>query len=335
MSAKQGEISICEKNGSFKKSKFRKNPIVIYFETNAGMVIGLAALCIIFSLASPQFFSETNLINILRQISMNAIIAFGMTVVLIVGGIDLSVGSVAAFSGCTAAVLMSGGIPFVLAILVSAASGIVVGSANGVVIAKIKMPSFIVTLATMTIVRGFTYIITDGKARPIQSDIFDGVSNYRVLGILPLPIIIMIVVGLAMSLTLNSTRFGRNTYAVGGNRDCANFSGVSVARTEIMVFAVNGLLAAISGLIFASRQGAGSPMVADGAEMDAIAAVVLGGASFSGGIGKIGGTVIGALVFGVLANGLNMVQVNYYWQQVIKGAIILVAVYVDLVKKKK
>ncbi|MGI6152746.1 MAG: ABC transporter permease [Christensenellaceae bacterium] len=323
-------------NNNSRAQTLKKNPVINYILTNWGMLVGLIALCVIFTLTSENnnFASSTNIINILRQISMNAIIAFGMTMVLIIGGIDLSVGSVSALCGCTAVAVINGGLGLPMGILAALGIGALIGFANGFIIAKVKMPPFIVTLAMMQIARGFAYIYTDGKPTPISHEGFDAIGNGSI-GVIPIPIILMIGALIITSLILNRTRFGRNIYAIGGNRECAHFSGVNVPATEVWVYVTNGLLTAVSGLILTSRMGSGQPMVGEGAEMDAIAAAVLGGASFSGGIGRIGGTIIGALVLGVLSNGLNLLQVGYYWQQVIKGAIILVAVYVDLIKKQK
>ncbi|MGI6153220.1 MAG: ABC transporter permease [Christensenellaceae bacterium] len=315
------------------KSIIKKNGFVKYITDNLGKLIALAVLCVIFSIASEQFLKEKNLINILRQISINAIIAFGMTAVLLIGGIDLSVGSVAALCGCTAVVIISAGMPVFVGVLGAVLLGCLVGLANGLIISKSKLPPFIVTLGMMTIARGFAYIYSDGRPTPIKNEWFDQIGNAYVFNIIPTPVVIMVVVLIFMSVLLNKTRFGRNIYAIGGNTECALFSGIRVERTQIGVYMINGSLTAIAGLILTSRLGSGQPMVGEGYELDAIAAAILGGTSFSGGIGRIGGTIIGALILGVLSNGLNLLQVSYYWQLVAKGAIIIVAVYVDHIKK--
>ena len=329
------------RNNKVNKTYLTNFPIVKFVRENIGMLSALAILVIVFACLSEYFLGQANIINIFRQISINAIIAFGMTCVLLTGGIDLSVGAVAALSGCTIVGLINMGYGFGLALLAGLLLGAFVGAINGTVIAIAKLPSFIVTLGMMNIARGVAYLYSDGEATPLlnkvypeASNLFNKSGNGYLLGV-PIPILIMIIAFIFLVLVLNKTRFGRNIYALGGNRECARFSGIKIVRTEIGVYTLNGLYTALAGLILMARMGSGQPMVGEGYELDAIAAVVLGGTSFTGGKGKIGGTLIGALVLGVFSNGLNLIQVSYYWQLVVKGLIIITAVYIDAIKNMK
>lgn len=315
--------------------KLKAFPVTNFFITNIGMIIALILLSVFFGVLSPSFFSANNVSNILRQISINAIIAFGMTGVLLIGGIDLSVGSMLALTGCTAVLVINAGGPVVVAVLAALGIGLLGGFLNGLIITKIGLPPFIVTLAMMSICRGAAYLYSDGKPSPFDNDTFSLIGTGYVFDVIPIPVVIMVAILIVMSILLNKTRFGRNIYAMGGNRECARFSGIKIGNTEIAVYSISGVLAAVSGLILTTRLNSGQPMVGEGYEMDAIAAAVLGGTSFSGGIGYVGGTMIGALVLGVLSNGMNMLEISYYWQQVVKGIIILIAVYIDAMKKTK
>ena len=306
-----------------------------YFKRNAGILIGLVALCVIISLQSPNFLRQDNIMNVLRQISSNMYLACGMTMILIAGGIDLSVGSIVAITGVTAGALLNMGLPIPAAIVICLLAGAVYGSINGVIITRTTLPPFIVTYAMMQILRGATYVYTGGTTVQIDDRTFTNLGTGYVLGIVPLPVVYMLVVFVIVFIVLNKTRLGRHIYAVGGNEKAARFSGINVRRTRMFVYVFSGVMGALAGLVLCARSYSGNPLAGDGAEMDAIAACVLGGASLAGGFGFVGGTLIGALIIGLVNNGLNLMRIDSYWQIILKGVVILAAVYVDYVKNLK
>ena len=309
--------------------------IKLLWKRYSGILIGLTLLCVFLSFFSPAFLRMTNILNVLRQVSVNAIIAFGMTFAILICGIDLSVGSILAISGTIAAGLITRNeIPVPLAILGGLATGTFIGFLNGSIIASTGMPPFIVTLAAMQIARGLAYVYTGGMPIRTLNEGYNFIGT-GYLGPIPLPIIYMLVMFVATGILLNKTKFGRHVYAVGGNKDAAIFSGIKVKRVEVIVYTLIGFLSAFAGVVLSARMYSGQPTVGDGFELDAIAAVVLGGTSFSGGVGHIGGTLLGALIIGILNNGLNLLGINSFWQLVVKGLVILLAVYVDILKKKK
>lgn len=310
------------------------NWFVSFFKRNMGILIGLLFLCVILSFATETFFDSDNFITVLRQICINSLLAFGMTYVLIIGGIDLTVGSVVAMSGVLSVMMIESGVPLPVALVGAILSGTVVGLLNGSIVAFTGMPAFIVTLSVQQIVRGFAYIITNGRSISTANETFKKIGNGYLLGI-PVPIYIVAVVVIIASVILYLTKFGRQMYAIGGNETAAVFTGIKINRVKIIVYAISGTMAAIAGIILASRMYSGQPTAGQNYESDAIAAAVLGGTSFIGGVGTIGGTIIGALVIGVLSNGLNLMQVTFYWQLVVKGIVILLAVGFDLWKKRK
>lgn len=296
-----------------------------------GPLIGLFLLCVVLSVLSNDFLTMDNWLNLLRQVSINALIAFGMTFVILTGGIDLSVGSVLALSSAITAGMMAQGINGFVAILVGLLAGMVMGVLNGVIITKGKVAPFIATLATMTAFRGLTLVYTDG--RPITGFASDDIL-FQMMGRgyffgIPVPIILMLMVYIALYVVLKKTTFGRHTYAVGGNEEASRLSGLRVDRLKLYVYALTGTLSALAGLILTSRLNSAQPTAGTAYELDAIAAVVLGGTSLSGGRGWIFGTLVGALIIGVLNNGLNLLNVSSFYQQVIKGAVILLAVLLD------
>lgn len=291
--------------------------------------IGLLILIIVLSFLSPYFLTIPNLLNVVRQVSIIAIVSFGMTMVILTGGIDLSVGSMLAFSGAiTAGMMANSGLNVFLAIIIGLAAGTALGLFNGIAVAKAKLPAFIVTLAMMTIARGFTLIYTDG--RPISG--FD--EGFRFFGAdyifgIPVPVIIMFSLLIIIYILLKKTPLGRYIYAIGGNEKATKLSGINTERIKIAVFGLNGFLAAVSGIILTSRLNSAQPTAGEGYELDAIAAVVLGGTSLSGGSGGVVGTIVGALIIAVLNNGLNLLNVSSFYQLVAKGAVILLAVFLD------
>ena len=292
--------------------------------------IGLILIIVIITILNPGFLSVSNLMNVLRQVSINALIAFGMTFVILTGGIDLSVGATLALTGAVTAGMMASGMDPIFAMLLGLLLGAVLGAINGIIIAKGKVAPFIATLATMTIYRGLTLVYTDG--RPISglgdSLTFQMLGKGYFLGI-PIPVVTMIISFGILYFILKKTTFGRRVYAVGGNEEASILSGINADRIKIYVYSLLGLLAALASLILTSRLNSAQPTAGEMFELDAIAAVVLGGTSLTGGRGWIVGTLIGALIIGVLNNGLNLIGVPSFFQQVVKGAVILLAVLLD------
>ncbi|RID81746.1 ribose ABC transporter permease [Mesobacillus zeae] len=279
---------------------------------------------------SPDFLTTNNIFNVLRQVSINALIAFGMTFVILTGGIDLSVGSILALSSALTAGMLTGGTDPMLALFVGLLAGTAMGAVNGIIITKGKVAPFIATLATMTIFRGLTLVYTEG--RPItglsESVSFQMLGKGYVLGI-PFPVITMLITYFILFFLLKKTTFGRGVYAIGGNEEASLLSGLRVDRIKIGVYSLTGFLAALAGSTLASRLNSAQPTAGVSYELDAIAAVVLGGTSLSGGKGWIFGTLVGALIIGVLNNGLNLLNVSSFYQQVVKGGVILLAVLLD------
>ncbi len=295
--------------------------------------VGLVVVTIFMIFASDKFLSGANLENIARQVSINAIIAVGMTCVILTGGIDLSVGPVMALSGTLTTGLMVAGVPAPVAIAIGLLIGVGFGVGNGVFVAYLKMPPIIVTLATMGIARGLGLMYTDGYPISGMPDWFAWFGRGTLFGI-QVPILIMLLTYLFAWVLLQHTRIGRYIYAIGGNEEAVRLSGVRAPRFKLLVYSISGLTAAIAGLVLSSRLMSGQPNAGVGFELDAIAAVVLGGASIAGGRGVIVGTLVGAMLLGVLNNGLNMLGVSPYVQSVIKGAIILLAIYISRQRHK-
>ena len=323
------------KTTTMKKNMLRRIPFAQFVRENMGILIGLLLLCIILAIQSPVFLSKNNILNVLRQVATNLYIACAMTMIIILGGIDLSVGSIIALSGVvTGGMIAFDGAPLVVAVACGLLVGLVVGGFNGFVVSTTTIPPFIVTLATMNIARGAAYVYTGGQPIRVMSDSFNFMgAGY--LGEIPMPIIYLVIIVLVSLFIMDKSKLGRHIYAVGGNHKAALFSGIKTKRVTFFAYIFSGLMSAIAGIVLASRMFSGQPTAGQGAEMDAIAAVVLGGTSMSGGSGKIGGTVIGALVIGVLSNGLNLMGINSFWQYIVKGIVILIAVYVDYIKKGK
>ena len=309
-----------------------------YFVDNLGIICALLAMVLflyIFPTTHNTFLTTKNIFNVLRQSSTNLMLACGMTMVIILGGIDLSVGSIIAMSGVLgAAAVVWGGMPEIVGILIAIFSGLIFGLLNGLVIALTKIPPFIVTLASMNIAKGIAYVYSGGKPIRCMTDAWK-VLGAGYVGPVPTPVVTMTLVFIVAVLFLNRTKMGRHVYAVGGNDTAAKFSGISTAKVKFVVYSFSGLMAGLAGITIASRLYSGTCTSGDGAEMDAIAAVVVGGTSMAGGSGKLGGTLIGVLIIGILNNGLNLMGVNSDWQYIIKGAVILLAVYVDFLRSTK
>lgn len=295
-----------------------------------GPLLALIVLIIFVTILNPGFISPNNLLNLLRQVSVNALIAFGMTFVIITGGIDLSVGSTLALSSALTAGMIVSGLDPILAMLLGVASGFVLGAINGLLITKGNMAPFIATLATMTIFRGLTLVYTDGN--PItgigDSFIFKYMGRGYLFGI-PFPVIIMLIFFGLLFVLLHKMTFGRKTFAIGGNEKASFIAGIKSDRIKVLIYALSGMMASIAGVIITSRLNSAQPTAGTSYEMDAIASVVLGGTSLSGGRGRIVGTLIGALIIGTLNNGLNLLGVSSFYQQVVKGIVIIIAVLID------
>lgn len=299
-----------------------------------GIVIALIILCTVFTIANSRFLSLANFMNIFQQVAVVAIAAFGMTWVILLGEIDLSVGSIIAVAGMVGAQSLALGTGFPAALLITIIAGAILGAVNGLLTARLLLPSFIVTLATMSIYRGLVSLPTGGAPAMISDSNWQAIGASSFLG-LPLIIWILLILFLANHIALSMTVFGRQTYLTGGNREAALYSGIRVGRVKIIVFTLSGIMSAIAGILLSSRLYSAQTNAGVSYELDAIAAAVLGGTSLSGGVGTIPGTLIGALIIGVLNNGMNMLSIHYFIQLVVKGVVILVAVWLDVRAKRR
>lgn len=299
-------------------------------------LIVLITASVAIALLNPRFLSWSNILTVLRQTSINAVIATGMTFAILIGGIDLSVGSVLGLCGAIAATMVSSGTNVVLAVLTVLVLGTAIGYFNGTLITAGGLQPFIATLGTVTLLRGAILVFTQG--RPIStgntaaSEHFSEIGT-GFLGPIPIPVYVMLLVFIVAYYILNHTRIGRYIYATGSNEEATMYSGIKTARVKRFVYAVSGMMAALAGILLTARLGSAQPTAGAGYELDAIAAVVLGGTSMAGGIGTIGGTAIGALIIGVLNNALNLMKVSSYYQDVAKGIVILIAVLLDRKQK--
>lgn len=298
-----------------------------------GILIGMVAICAFFAWQSDRFLSLNNAMNIMEQVSVIALVAFGMTFVILLGEIDLSVGSIIAVSGMVAAQCLAAGYGIPETVALAVLAGMVLGGLNGVITAKLMLPSFIVTVATMGIFRGLVSLPTGGVPAPINDDTFFYVGTERAAG-LPVLVWIMLCVFIVAHIVLSKTVFGRRIYLAGGNREAAIYSGIKVDTIRIAAFVISGVAAAISGLLLAARLGSAQTNAGTGYELDAIAAVVLGGTSLVGGVGTIIGTLLGTLIIGIINNGMNLLSVPYFYQLIVKGLVILVAVWLDVRSKR-
>lgn len=292
------------------------------------------ALVVVLTCLKPSFIQPGNLVNILKQASINGILAFGMMFVIIAGGFDMSVGSTVAFTGVLAAMLGQGQYPLIVPLLVAMLAGLAVGVVNGVGVAVGDLPPFIMTLGTMTAVRGLALLISNGKPVIGISAEYKAIAASSVLGV-PMLAVFLVVIILICSFVLAKTVYGRRVYACGGNLLAARVSGINTTKIRISTFAIAGLLAGLSGFLMTSRVTIGQPNAAESYEMDAITACVVGGVSMSGGVGKSWGVVVGRLLITVIANGLDIMGVSSHWQKIVKGAIIVLAVLLDIKGKGK
>ncbi len=349
MQITSGEAKAATAQRSARSEFLRKYAIVLIL---LGMVIAVALLTWIMY-GTPTFLAPRNLLNVVRQISVVGIIAIGITMIIITGGIDLSPGSVVALATVIAASFAqradwSGAkfpglqLPLIVPILAALLIGGLAGTVNGTLISKFKIPPFIATLGMMTVARGFALIYSD---RPVsglkpsynfmgQGEIFHiPTGSGATLGI-PVPVIVLAVIAVAIHFMLNNMRFGRYIYALGGNEQAARISGLNLDWLKIRIYALAGVLYGVAALLLSARIGSGQPGLAVGYELDAIAAAVIGGTSLNGGIGTIWGTIVGALIIGVLNNGMDLLNVNAYWQTIVKGSIIVIAVVIDQRKNR-
>lgn len=316
------------------KGRYGDTFAVQYFRKNAGIMVAVILVGGVMTFVSEYFLTVLNLTNVLRQMTTNILLSYGMTCCLLIGGIDLTVGSVVATTGCILVMLVGSGVPFGAAMLIALLSGALIGGVTGSIINYTDLPPFIVTLAMQKVIRGVGYVVTNGSPVQIINKYFK-VLGSGYIWIIPIPVWIVIAITILLVVLLNKTKFGRHVYAMGGNIDAAQFSGVNTKRVRLTVYMISGFCAAVAGVILAARMYSGQPELATGYESDAIAASVLGGVRFTGGCGTIGGVVMGALLIAVLNNGMNLMGFPSYVQTIIQGVIILVAVAIDSLKRQK
>ena len=319
---------------TFPTKSITRSQIVDEIFVKWGIYIALLLLVILMSILAPDFFSIKNGLNIAQAVSINAVIASGMTVVILTAGIDLSVGSIVAASGVATVLLLNGDAPVAIAALAAILIGALIGLVNGAIIAYLALPAFIVTLGALTYTRGIAYSMHGGPVQIAGESGIESIGNGSIGGV-PMPVIIMIFVYWFFWFLLERTKFGRHVYAVGGNPQAARLSGINVKKVLMSVYVISGVTAGLGGLIFASRVRSGQVTAGVGYELDAITAVILGGTSLFGGRGRIFGTLIGALLIGVLSNGLVLLGVPIYTQLMIKGAVVILAVAIDTLRSKR
>lgn len=292
-------------------------------------VIILIIIALVAAIASPAFLSVGNIFNVIRQIAMAGIVACGMTFVILLGGIDLSVGSVVGLAGVIAAGILRDTDNVLFAISGAIAVGVICGALNGLFVSRFSIPPFIATLGMMTLLRGCILVYTNGSPIPIKNDVYKFIGKGDVLGGIPVPILLLFVIYAIAHFVLSNTRFGRYVYALGGGREASRLSGINVKRVEWIVYIISGFLSAITGIILTARLGSAQSTNGEGIEMDAIAAVILGGTSMSGGTGYVLPTVIGAMIMGIIDNILTLMNVNPHATKIVKGVVILAAVLID------
>ncbi|WP_094548433.1 ABC transporter permease [Petroclostridium xylanilyticum] len=331
MALKHGEAKINNKtlNNTVSISNFKQ------MYNRYGIFFILIALVVLMSVLSPSFLTVINLMNVVRQISFIAMVGIGVTMVIITTGIDLSSGSVIALASVVSASFAHPNTyPLVVPVLLGLAMGVLCGAVNGSIIAKAKIPPFIVTLGMMTVARGAALLYSNGKPIGNFTNEFIFLGAGKIMGI-PVPIIILLFVATITHIMLNNTKFGRHVYAIGGNEQAAIISGVNVNKVKVLVYTYASFLAALAGIVLTARISSGQPGLGVSYELDAIAAAVIGGTSLStGGIGTVAGTITGALIIGVINNGMDLLNVSAYWQQIVKGVIIVAAVLLDQMKNK-
>lgn len=316
------------------KKTWKESGMIQMFKSHMGILAGLLILCAVLSVMTTSFATVTNFFNVVRQVTINLFLACGMTYVILLSGIDLSVGSVIAVSGCISAGLITwNGMPVYVGILGGVLVGMLLGAVNAWIISSTNIPAFIVTLAMMNIGRGIARIYTKAQTISVLNDQYMFWGMGSIFGI-PIQLFCIIAVVAVSSFILNRTQMGRHIYAVGGNKQAAQYSGIRVKKVTFFVFIYCSLLASLAGILTVGRTFTATMTLGESAEMDAISAVVLGGTSMNGGRGTISGTVIGAIVIGVLKNGMNLLGIDSSWQFIVQGIVILIAVYFDYLKQK-
>ncbi len=318
------------------KPGFGSKPIGDFLKSSAfGILLILLAMCAVMFVVSPPFGNMSNLLSVARSFSAIAVAGIGVSVIIIAGGIDLSVGSVYGLAGVTAALLLTVlQLPMLVAVLGGIVAGALIGFINGSLVIKARLPPFIATLGTLSIARGLCFILTKGYPITKLPKSFLYIGQGYLAGI-PFPVVIMLVIGMIGAVFLNKTTTGRRIFALGGNAEATRISGINTNKLTLFAYTLGSALASVAGIISASRLGVGQPTAGTGFELDAIAAVVIGGASLSGGEGTILGTILGAAIMGVLRNALVLLAVNAYWQQFIIGFVIILAVSFDQMKNRR
>ncbi len=310
----------------------RENKSIGKILRDFGLLFAIVIIITIMSIISPVFLTSQNIINIIRQISINGILAVGMTCIILTGGIDLSVGSLVAVTSVICGSMLLSGYNVFITCIVGVAVAVAFGLFNGVLVAKVGLQPFIATLATCEIGRGFALAFSNGKPYTITNKAFLKIGKGTILDI-PVPIIILVIVVVIGLIVLQRTTFGRYIFAIGGNKNAAKLSGVKTKKVEMMVYVISGICCGIVGLILSARISSGQPTAAEGYELDAIAATAIGGTSMSGGRGGLYGTILGFVIIGLISNSLNLLNVNSFYQQMVKGLIILLAVLLDMKTK--
>jgi len=305
------------------------------FARKYGISVVMVIMIVLLAIASPTFRTSGNVLSVLLQVSINGILTLGMVFVITAGGIDLSIGSMLALTSVIIGVVLNSSGNIWLACVCSIAATTFFGLMNGLLVAKFRMIPFVVTLATQLVIRGVAYIISGGYSQSLANEDFKTIGGGKLFGVVPFPIIILLAVIVISFIILHNTRLGRYVYAVGGNINAATASGVNVFRTQISSYVISGICCGIAGIIMTSRISAAQPNIGVGYETDAIAACVIGGTSFAGGVATIPGTVVGIVIIGLIYNGMNLVGINSYWQTITKGLLILGAVLLDMLMNKK
>ena len=305
-----------------------------FIKSTAGMVLIVTILVgIVVHVTTGNFFTAYNISTLTRAAAFIIIVGFGQTIVLLTGGIDLSVAAIGSVCGMLSAILMvNHGVHYLLAIIIASLVGVVLGGVNGFFIAYFKMTPFIVTLATMQIYKGIVYVVTKGMPITGMSESAEKLANGVIGGVLPNIVIIMAVICVILMILLKKTKTGRYIYALGGNRNCAKIVGVPTERIELIVYCLSGLLAAIAGVLMACKLASFQASIGESWQMDSITAAVLGGTSMTGGIGSVAGTIIGGLLSGVISTCITLLRVSSYWETIVTGAVVLIAVFIDAVK---
>ncbi len=301
-----------------------------------GVFLAFIFLFILLAFLKDSFLTSNNLFNVVRQITVNIILACGLTLAILIGGIDLSAGSIVAISACLVGGLMTNnGVPVGFAIIIAVLAGVAYGAFNGLLISRTNIPPFIITLGTMNIGRGIARLYTDTSTIMISDEVFSFIGKGQLFGAVPVQILYIVFFCALAWFVLNRIKFGRHIYAVGDNEQAALFTGINVKRVKFFVYVLAGFFSACAGILSAARTSSALFSVGEGYEMDAIASVVLGGTSMTGGVGRISGSIIGALLIGILSNGMNLLGFNASWQYVVKGAVLVLAVLIDYVRKKR